>query len=292
MSAQKCRHCGEWLMCRNCQSQITHAGEFCGSCGSPLAQLPSRPGTANALVHTAELTPGRQGELHYAGFWIRFVSLIVDGLVLAIPLAITAITFIGPILIVWLYVALMMSSSKQGTLGMMAMGLRVTNEQGERITFGQATGRYFASVLSALILYIGYLMLLGSRRKQTMHDRMAGTLILHGRGDLQMGWQDVGQLPRRQELGIEAAEENAQNSLRLCDSLIAQVEQESITLDLLPADAPVRQQYLRALQLRSDGASRLAHPRSPESISEADHVLNTAVVQLRAVRDALTHSIV
>jgi uncharacterized RDD family membrane protein YckC len=188
----------------------------------------------------------------FAGFWVRFAALLVDGLVLAIPVTIVAITIIGPLLVIWLYTALMMSSAKQGTLGMMALGLRVTDEQRNRLTFGKATGRYFASLLSSLIVYIGYLMLLGNKRKQTLHDQMAGTLILHGRGDL-LEEQKIKVQSVVQPV-IETLQQRAERQRDRCDQLIAQVEQDSVALDLLPGDSPLRRQYLSALQMRADGA--------------------------------------
>ncbi|GAB3008344.1 hypothetical protein GCM10027051_05730 [Niabella terrae] len=78
----------------------------------------------------------------------------------------------------WLYSALLVSGPWQATLGKRAMGLEVTNLQGERISFLNATGRYFATMLSAMILFIGYLMIFWSDKKQCLHDQLAGTLVI------------------------------------------------------------------------------------------------------------------
>lgn len=78
----------------------------------------------------------------------------------------------------WLYHALMESSAKQATLGRMALGIRVTDLNGNRIGFGRATGRYFAKILSALILGIGFLMAAFTAKKQALHDIPAGTLVV------------------------------------------------------------------------------------------------------------------
>jgi uncharacterized RDD family membrane protein YckC len=224
----------------------------------------------------------------YAGFWVRLAALLLDGLILLIPMILTAITFIGPIAVVWLYTALMMSSSKQGTVGMMAMGLRVTDEDGNRITFGRATARYFSSILSSMILYIGFLMLLWNGRKQTLHDQMAGTLILHGRGDLLAGWADPAPAGARQDLTPADARRRAETSLQLADTLVAQIEQQSITLDLLPADSSLRRQYALSLQLRADGARLLERAGGTAALAEADRKINAAVAELQAVRDTLS----
>jgi uncharacterized RDD family membrane protein YckC len=66
----------------------------------------------------------------------------------------------------WLYYALMESSAKQATVGKMALGILVTDLEGSRIGFGRATGRYFAKILPALILGIGFLMAAFTQRKQ------------------------------------------------------------------------------------------------------------------------------
>lgn len=81
----------------------------------------------------------------------------------------------------WLYFALMESSSKQGTLGKMALGIRVTDLERGRIGFGKATGRYFGKYLSALILFVGFLMVAWTDKKQGLHDLMANTLVLDDR---------------------------------------------------------------------------------------------------------------
>lgn len=78
----------------------------------------------------------------------------------------------------WLYCALMESSKNQGTLGKMALGLRVTDLDGNRITFGRATGRYFAKVLSSITLCIGFMMAGFTQKKQGLHDLVANTLVL------------------------------------------------------------------------------------------------------------------
>jgi uncharacterized RDD family membrane protein YckC len=62
----------------------------------------------------------------------------------------------------------------------MALGIIVTDLEGRRIGFGRATGRYFAKILSALILGIGFLMVAFTQRKQGLHDMIAGTLVVRG----------------------------------------------------------------------------------------------------------------
>lgn len=79
----------------------------------------------------------------------------------------------------WLYSALMESSSYQGTIGKVVLGIVVVDEiSGGRISFGKATGRYFGKILSSLILGIGYLMMLWSQKSQTLHDKLSGCVVV------------------------------------------------------------------------------------------------------------------
>ena len=90
----------------------------------------------------------------------------------------TAVIYLSVVIIGWLYSALMESSAKQATLGKLALGIKVTNLQGERIGFGRATGRYFGMILSSLTLCIGFVMAGFTRRRQALHDMVAGTLVV------------------------------------------------------------------------------------------------------------------
>ena len=78
----------------------------------------------------------------------------------------------------WLYEALLTSSSWQGTVGKRVLRLKVTDEAGNRIGFGRATGRFFAKLLSQFILWIGFIMVAFTERKRGLHDMMAGTLVM------------------------------------------------------------------------------------------------------------------
>ena len=143
--------------------------------------------------------------VRYGGFWIRFVAAILDGIlvqVVVVPfgalmggaigvagvatrmpgegtrlVSVIVGTVLG-LLGSWIYEAAMESSSLQATLGKMALGLRVVDLQGQRISFGRASGRYFGRILSALILFIGFIMAAFTERKQALHDLIAGTLVV------------------------------------------------------------------------------------------------------------------
>ncbi len=78
----------------------------------------------------------------------------------------------------WLYYSIMESSSRQATLGKLALDLKVTDMQGNRITFLNATGRYFGKIISGMTFSIGYLMAGFTTHKQALHDIIAGCLVV------------------------------------------------------------------------------------------------------------------
>lgn len=122
--------------------------------------------------------------MEYAGFWKRFVAYLIDVVLLAIVGVIINFIFNENIagfltfLVGWGYFAGMESSARQATIGKSALGLAVTDGDGNRISFLRATGRYFAKYLSALILLIGFIMAAFTARKQALHDMIASTLVL------------------------------------------------------------------------------------------------------------------
>lgn len=78
----------------------------------------------------------------------------------------------------WLYEALLTSSRWQGTLGKKLLNLRVTDLAGNPVSFGRATARYFGKILSGMTMYIGFIMVAFTERKQGLHDLLASTQVL------------------------------------------------------------------------------------------------------------------
>lgn len=161
-------------VCISCgQSSAEHA-RFCQVCGSPIpVTVPPAP-----AFQPASYTVGAR----YAGFWIRLVAFIVDSIFVTVLMGV-AVMISGPgfflgLVIPWLYDALMLSSETQATLGKMALGITVTDMDGGRLTFGRATGRHFAKILSALLLCIGFIMAAFTAKKQALHDMLAGTVAI------------------------------------------------------------------------------------------------------------------
>jgi uncharacterized RDD family membrane protein YckC len=134
--------------------------------------------------------------MNYASFLDRVLASLIDGVILYIISALAgfavgivvatigvteglqAIGSLVGLLVGWFYYAFSESSAKQATLGKQAMGITVTDMDGNRISFARATGRYFSKWISAIILLIGYLMAAFTAKKQALHDIIAGTLVI------------------------------------------------------------------------------------------------------------------
>ena len=147
------------------------------------------------MVNYADVSP-------YAGFWKRFAAILIDLLITQAATLVIFLVFgfamavgganevqillagniagnIIGIIIWWLYAACMESSQLQGSLGKLALGIKVTDLNGQRIGFGRATGRHFAAILSGIVFGIGFFMAAFTERKQALHDQIASCLVLN-----------------------------------------------------------------------------------------------------------------
>jgi uncharacterized RDD family membrane protein YckC len=137
--------------------------------------------------------------MNYAGFWKRAAAFIIDciiallvlfvlsfvlGSIMAVQETDDPAVFVGAVYILeviywWIYFAVMESSPTQGTLGKMAIGIKVTDLEGSRISFGRASGRHFGKLISGLILQMGFVMVAFTKKKQGLHDKMASCLVVN-----------------------------------------------------------------------------------------------------------------
>lgn len=124
---------------------------------------------AGLIVVASSVAPVEDYEYNYVTGRSRSEQVMLDYVVYAV---------LGASLVGWLYYALFESSRRRATPGKALMGLFVTDLEGRRIGFWQASGRYFCKLLSAIPLGIGFVMAGLTPRKQAMHDTMAGTLVL------------------------------------------------------------------------------------------------------------------
>jgi len=132
-------------------------------------------------------------EVIYAGFWRRMISIIIDIFILWVPVSIfrwsapyldiTGITlevidFIYLTLVWTLYYGFTESSNYQATLGKQVMGLKVTNYNGEKISFLNAVGRFLGQFISLIPLGIGIFMIGWTKKKQGIHDILAKCIVI------------------------------------------------------------------------------------------------------------------
>jgi uncharacterized RDD family membrane protein YckC len=210
-----CSKCGNTLaagtaFCQACGSPVSSATSAFPAPGGSVT-----PAVAGGIAQTGVSphwlpAPTRA----YAGFWLRLLAHLIDGAItgivlcaLLIPLALATglggalkgihpgaepdpaiifafvsslwILILAGILGSWLYYAYCESSEWQATPGKKVLNVIVTDLNGNRVSFGRASGRFFAKMISGLIpLGIGYIMAGFTEKKQALHDMIASCLVL------------------------------------------------------------------------------------------------------------------
>jgi len=144
---------------------------------------------------------------NYAGFWRRCAASVIDLVFLAIPVVggqfLILSVLAGPLparpgpatevaqqvagvfdcIVIWMYFALFESSRHQATLGKQLFDLKVTDIDGRAIGFARASGRVWAKLLSVFPMYLGFVMPAFTKKKQALHDMVAGTLVIKTPGE-------------------------------------------------------------------------------------------------------------
>lgn len=153
---------------------------------------------------------------NYAGFWLRFVAYLIDSIVIgaiqtivivpvlgmlgvslvaldsnygglsegdAIAAIIGVVSTMGTTLIIagtigLAYYTFMEASKYQGTLGKMALGLKVTDTNGKPLDLGKALLRNLGKIISQMVFMIGYIIAGFTDKKQALHDIIAGALVV------------------------------------------------------------------------------------------------------------------
>jgi uncharacterized RDD family membrane protein YckC len=152
---------------------------------------------------------------NYAGFWLRFVALVIDGIIVGVAQSFIIVPILGVFgfnlannlqdgdmseaeaigmvasimatmgttilissILAMLYYVLMETSKYQATVGKIALGLKVTDLNGEKLDVTKSLIRNLSKIISGLILYIGYIMAGFTDKKQALHDMIASTLVV------------------------------------------------------------------------------------------------------------------
>lgn len=204
------------MFCTKCGIHLADDAKFCSVCGTAVPQAV----VSSQAQPLAVPSSAPEKKYHYAGFWIRFLAHLIDQIVISvvgfvffiIALVFTAggvmsisdlvdmedpdpaliLSLVGAWIVFilvcaiaqWLYFAFMESSASRGTLGKMALGLQVIDQNDRTLTFARATGRYFAKFLSGMILMVGYIMAGFTQKKQALHDILADTYVVKQRDSL------------------------------------------------------------------------------------------------------------
>lgn len=164
--------------------------------GAPAGEAPLPPAAGGTPAGAGEATlqqrmaqqapPWFHG---YAGFWLRAIAFVVDHMLLWLVGFIVLLPFLeydrfeevfewAGLILGWLYFAGFESSHLKATPGKLLLGIEVTDMTGQRLSFLRATGRYLAKLISAITLFIGYVMAGFTPRKQALHDMIADCLVV------------------------------------------------------------------------------------------------------------------
>jgi uncharacterized RDD family membrane protein YckC len=203
------------VFCSRCGAAIAADAAFCQSCGTPVGRTAvAIAPTGVVSPHAGVGAIPYVSNVVYAGFWLRFFAYLIDKIILSIGTSVLIVPFFflfggeslinrlpldhpeelyrwAPFIslivlltsfsmvVQWLYSAYLESGEKQGTWGKQFLGIYVTDLAGNRISFGAATARYFAKIVTGLIPFaLGYIMAGFTERRQALHDMIASTLVL------------------------------------------------------------------------------------------------------------------
>jgi len=171
---------------------------------------PPPPAYPVATYYTGPQTGPAPG-IAYAGFWIRFVALLIDEIILFVPLVIVffategstvtnytncvqsgelttvcSSAYLGSVGLFELVAlgasavySILLWSLLGGTLGQRMLGLHVVDAAtGQNIGLGRSIGRYAGFVISGIALDIGFIWAAFDGRKQGWHDKIASTFVV------------------------------------------------------------------------------------------------------------------
>ncbi|HUH78355.1 MAG TPA: RDD family protein [Methanoregula sp.] len=201
------------MFCPKCGKETDASGKFCQWCG---ADIDSSPPVKTATAAPVEEEGPEIGV--YAGLGRRFIAWIVDTILIlligivvisffsmangvkyayyilvqhapiaqlteagTLDAAVTPIIAAFGMLVViipWIYYAGFESSRSQATPGKLLVKTVVTDLEGNKPTFARVTLRHFAKFISTLIIFIGFLMIGLTKKKQGLHDKISGCLVL------------------------------------------------------------------------------------------------------------------
>jgi len=187
------------------QMDATAPIQYCSECGQPwhpdeLARFGDRLICANCKnAYAQKLREGvpAAATFTYAGFWIRALAILIDsvilfvvGMVVQLPLARFLLSGRTDVMLMAMglqyLIGMVIGATYEGvfisrfgaTPGKMALDLKVVRPDGGPVSLGRAVGRYFAKILSGVILLIGYIMAGFDAQKRALHDMLCDTRVI------------------------------------------------------------------------------------------------------------------
>jgi uncharacterized RDD family membrane protein YckC len=181
--------CAECLRIFPMDEMIRHENTYiCAGC---------KPVFMQKLSEGAKLPTGG---LKYAGFGIRFGAKFLDGLILGLPFMVVLFAVLIPqavkttpgqvnflplliqlgFVLVQIGYQIFFVGKYGATPGKMLCKLKVVTADGDPISYGRATGRAFAEILSGMICDIGYLLVIfDNPQKRALHDHICNTRVVY-----------------------------------------------------------------------------------------------------------------
>ena len=199
------------MFCPKCGKETDASGKFCQWCGADIESAPAKAVIAPedeaapevgvyaglgrriiafiidiililvfdlVVASTLGLLRGVQNLYFYAYQHAPIESLTPEGTRVALVTSIIASYGILFVVIPWLYYASFESSRSQATPGKVLIHAQVTDLEGSRVSYARATIRFFAKFISLVIFFIGFIMIGFTKKKQGLHDKIAGCLVL------------------------------------------------------------------------------------------------------------------
>ncbi len=138
------------------------------------------------MAYTEQEAPGHAGGASgpRAGFWQRFAGAVIDGVLVGVvdgilDVALKDVGYVLSVVFQIAYYTYLVGRPRGQTVGQIAMGIRVISiEDGGPIGYGRAFIRWIGTILSTIVIFLGWLWMLWDEEKQCWHDKLAGDVVV------------------------------------------------------------------------------------------------------------------
>lgn len=189
-------------VCPKCGSVLPPNAAYCFACGLLLDGTAASGGPVSSPVSGPVSSDAATTAIR-AGFWIRFAAFLIDACVLGLVEFLLILLHPGVGLEVysnsesllqrtdtwidWATALIGVGYFTTGvavwstTIGKRLLGLYVRRPDGARVGWGRALARYWAPILSALLLGVGFLLVALRPDKRALHDLICDTVVVRRR---------------------------------------------------------------------------------------------------------------